>query len=74
MVCGRCPVPGVLRGFHRMGLLGRDSASPGVSPSAVPAAGSGCHLGAAGPTPAGHRVLPNTRHNTLQQLPGGISG
>lgn len=71
-----------MRGFTGWGFVGRDLASPGI-PRVDAARPVGCGVARRAlplpparwrPALAGHCVLPNTPNNTLQELPGGISG
>lgn len=75
-------LPGARRGFAEWGLVVRDLASPGISPArAARLVGQGVVQCALVLPPApwrlapeGHCVLPDTLHNTLQELPGGVFG
>lgn len=81
-VCALFLLLGVMRGFTGWGFIGRDLASPGISPiDAAWLVGRGVARRALPlppaqwkPALAGHCVLPNTPNNTLQESPGGISG
>lgn len=44
IVCALFQCRGQCVGFTGWGLISRDLASPGISPSTLPSGGSGCHL------------------------------